>query len=76
MLGIPDCALFTANVYGNSRAVRSVQNVLPIPDGWGKLNILPVSSTSTEFMARAYQSPHATEIVIAYAGTMDKDRSD
>ena len=64
-------ALFSANVYGNSEAVRREQNTLPAPDGWTALTrvVLPAG-----FMATAYQ--RGTEIVISYAGTTDENLLD
>jgi hypothetical protein len=62
-------ALLSENVYGNSSSVRSTRNVLPIPNYWTELDVSPIGSTSTGFMASAYQSPNGSEIVIAYAGT-------
>lgn len=69
-------SLFSANVYGNSSAVRHPRNVLPVPQGWTKLGIQPVGageagSTASGFMASAYQ--RGNEIVIAYAGTTDEE---
>jgi hypothetical protein len=45
-------ALLSANVYGNSQDVRDPRNVLPVPDYWTSLDVPPIGSTSTGFMAR------------------------
>src|SRR2546425_5329852 len=71
-----DYALLSANVYGNSKAVRDPRNTLPTPDGWTRLPITPSDvlasgSTATGFMARAYQN--GNDIVVSYAGTTDED---
>ena len=76
---IIEYALLSANVYGDSNAVRKPQNVLPIPDGWTPLpiapsDVLPSGSTSTGFMARAYQN--GNDIIVSYAGTTDEDTLD
>ena len=61
-------ALLSANVYGNSRDVRSTQNTLPTPDGWVALE--PKLVLPDGFMATAYR--RGSEIVISYAGTTDE----
>ena len=69
-----DYALMSANVYGNSDAVRKSRNTLPFPDttGWTKLAELNIIADG--FMATAYTN--GTDIVIAYAGTTDENGLD
>ena len=68
---ILEYSLFAANVYGNSRDVRSARNTLAAPDGWAAISriVLPDG-----FMASAFRQ--GSEIVISYAGTTDEDLLD
>jgi len=72
----PDYALMAANVYGNSIVVRDGQNTLPVPNGWTRLPIEPLSATPTGFMASAFRHDTTGEIVIAYAGTTPENGLD
>jgi hypothetical protein len=88
MADLLDCALLAANVYGNKPnppdIVRSVNNTLPVPEGWTPLlnpttggwtwanqnNPRSGVTANYGFMARAYTN--GSEIVISYAGTTDE----
>lgn len=63
-----ECAQMASNAYAIKRSVTSVQNEIPIPDGWEKLGDDRIND-DTGFTARAFQNTLTKEIVIAYTGT-------
>src|SRR4249919_3598040 len=64
-------ALFAANVYSVSPAVRTDLNAAPLPGP--EWSVILNRSTATGFMARAYKNATTGEVVVAYAETTSEN---
>jgi hypothetical protein len=71
MVTSPEYAIFAANVYGNSEAVRSDQNIIPYSSDWSLVKFVALPDG---FMASAYL--RGNELVISYAGTTNENLYD
>jgi Ca2+-binding RTX toxin-like protein len=60
-------ALLAANSYAVKDTVTSIENTIPVPEGWVELD--DRINNASGFTARAYQNTQTGEICIAYTGT-------